>query len=942
MQIKGLADHVDDKQGVPGTLATLDNAQFLKEGKVSKLPGDTPLTTDIQGGGSLSGVTKYYSYENEILALAGHTMYSYSPTLNKWVNKGFCSSAFHTAKEVPSQMESQYNNKTIVFGGYRYFGDKVWDDTTGAFLGSHGAPLAELVVFNGHLYAVQYDSGAGTLQIGEMTSPLTAVSFSNISTGLGFGTLASVEVSGSYLYIVYWRSATGGHVWVNRLSTSLVAGTAVDVGAYTEKADAIAGSSGLLWVSVINSSGDRYITALSDDLILDFSPTLISGAYTSTGSSDIRRIAAVQSGSTLAVYMPVSTSGTGTDYDSIATNTITTSGTAGTATYFLRGFNIASHMFTLNSTDCMIVYSNQYLGANTGYVIDTSKNTYAVLNQESFTTSGNVYVSATNQLKFHTKIIRNPQVVTVSKISTSRRETITGKTGYQFIELWADGTYPPEALEINSVLHLSGSIAKIYDGVSVKHHGLLSAPFLQDFYTAGASGHLDAGTHSGAAVYEMEDAKGNIYKSPVSIKLDRSNPAVANRAAYFAIPHNSLITGLNPVLRRYRTVADGNIFYECTPESTITSAAAFTTVADADYYDSGSTDPLTDELPVYTTGGILDNAPNTPYRKGTIYNNRMVIAGCEVDRIINASKPLERYSGVSFAAGLDLSCEETENAEPVVAVMGMNSQLLIFKENNIYIRSGDFANNLGTNSSLSESEILSSNLGVKIEDVPSLIQTPIGIMFRSSLGGIYTATPQLQYIGAPVEDSDDLTINSAVVLADLPQVRFLTSSTTLIYDYVAQRWSRSTARTGVGSGLYNKTYFRGTAAGVAYVDTPSAFSTSAAFTSMRLVTNWISLAGIAGHQRVKRIYILGSYKSAHTLRIKIAYNYDPTYVQTEDVTPSSGDAYLHRIDLDQQKCTAFKISIEDVDSGTSGESYDFSGLMLEVGIKRGGIKLPFA
>src|SRR5207302_1775315 len=108
---------------------------------------------------------------------------------------------------------------------------------------------------------------------------------------------------------------------------------------------------------------------------------------------------------------------------------------------------------------------------------------------------------------------------------------------------------------------------------------------------------------------------------------------------------------------------------------------------------------------------------------------------------------------------------------------------------------------------------LASDLGC--QSPASVVETPAGLMFRSSKG-IYLLDRSLsvQYIGAPVESFNSLTVSGAFVLAYANQVRFTTvEGTTLCFDYVQAVWTVRTNEAAVGALSWNDqaTYLRSNA-----------------------------------------------------------------------------------------------------------------------------------
>jgi hypothetical protein len=109
---------------------------------------------------------------------------------------------------------------------------------------------------------------------------------------------------------------------------------------------------------------------------------------------------------------------------------------------------------------------------------------------------------------------------------------------------------------------------------------------------------------------------------------------------------------------------------------------------------------------------------------------------------------------------------------------------------------------------------------------------------------------------------------------------------------------------------------------------------------MRYVSGWLKLTNVQAFGRAYRVMILGRYYSAHTLTVKVKYDYDDSYVETYTITPDpSQGIYQFKIHLAKQKCESIKIEI--FDTGT-GRSLDLVGMMLEIGIKQGTAKINTA
>jgi hypothetical protein len=235
-------------------------------------------------------------------------------------------------------------------------------------------------------------------------------------------------------------------------------------------------------------------------------------------------------------------------------------------------------------------------------------------------------------------------------------------------------------------------------------------------------------------------------------------------------------------------------------------------------------------------------------------------------------------------------------------------------------------------------------------------------MFKSRKG-IYQITHglALEYIGVRVEAYNDRTITSAQIVGALNQVRFtLDIDTTLVFNYALGKWATFENHGALSSIVILNDYYYLREDGALYKENRSSFADAASPIKMRVETAWLSLTEMQGLQRVYRALIIGTYKSAHKLRVRVAYDFkdawvdeviiDPAqFVDTSrygDVSPygegiygGSGTPYQARIDFGIQKCQSIKLLIEDVQD-TIGEGLSISAITVMAGAKQGTGKLP--
>ena len=143
-----------------------------------------------------------------------------------------------------------------------------------------------------------------------------------------------------------------------------------------------------------------------------------------------------------------------------------------------------------------------------------------------------------------------------------------------------------------------------------------------------------------------------------------------------------------------------------------------------------------------------------------------------------------------------------------------------------------------------------------------------------------------------------------------------------------------------------------------WVQDPDSWNDNGEPIVLSLTTAWISAADVQGYERAYRVYLLGEYRSEHTLNFEVGYNYSPYFTQTgsfnindtyvlntygsqgygEDVYGGEFPLYQFTSHLSIQKCNTLRFKITDVQDyllDNYGEGFNIVNLSLEIGIKAG-------
>lgn len=499
--------------------------------------------------------------------------------------------------------------------------------------------------------------------------------------------------------------------------------------------------------------------------------------------------------------------------------------------------------------------------------------------------------------------------------------------------------------EIANDLHLGTGVLSLYDGQVVTEHGFHTYPIGALGVPAGAGGLLSAGSYSYKFTYEWIDSQGNLYRSspsdPLQVTTVSGTSQVALDLPTLRITNKYSGNGSTPVtplkIAIYRTQVNGLTY------NLVTTVTNDVTVDSLVYVDIAADSAILGNVELYTDGGEVPNGEPGAICAMTTYKNRLIVIPSEDRLSFWFSKTVVPNVPAEFSP--DFVQQIEPRGGDITAVAALDDKLVLFKKELIIATTGEGPALNGEGNDFNQGQVIATDTGCT--STPSVVLMPDGLMYQSAKGielldrGLGT-----HFIGAEVEEfTTGNVVVSATLIRKLNQVRFaINSGVILTYDYFVKdergigQWSVFTNYVGIASTAE----FQGVLAysmsngeiyqeNTGFQDRTGGGGSNNIAISIR--TPWISLAGLQGFQRIYKALILGEWKSAHTLLVEIAYDFNPTTVQTETIVASTlTTPYQWRILLARQKCEAVQFKISD--SGT-GESLRLSAIALEVGIKGG-------
>jgi hypothetical protein len=945
--------------------ASIDNMLSSKQGSLTKRTGYRGLT-------SLgSSATDIFSYGDELLAVVGNEIFTYSDTRDSWINKGNITSVSASidgsiiGPATISQVDYVELNGVGVYvyidtgDGYLYA--DVLDVETGARFQTRKL-LSSTTVYNpicvatGVSLMVLWGEGTAIKSVVVSTeSPESGVSAtaSTISDLNGTSRFFDACALGSNFIVAY--KATGGNLKLAYITQNNIAGsplvglpvpllTSYTLDGQPGICSGLVTGTDLTFSVTASMTGNHRIETYNSDLTLYDSVSL--GAL--VGSSYNRMTIVTKSTSPYVVEVFYTTTAYVTKYGS-ANITAGTEVTPDT----LRFSSIVMARPIIRDGVSYILLGH--------YVSGTLQETLFLLDVTNLVLAGRLlYSSAGSVLAGYTQRFAVAQVsgTTTAKIAVLRKARI----GNDFIPIYGVALATLEfaavrgQLDTNGVLLISGGFAQRYDGDVVTEMGFLLGP---DALTAASTpttgGSMSNGTYYYQAVYEWIDRAGNIERSlPSPILTVTLTGGTSTQRVVVSVPTLPWTQKYSKpaVVTLYRTQNAGTIFYKVSSDTSPVLNRLDTDLVQV-------TDTLADaSLPgrqlLYTTGNVLENVASPGFTTAIRLKQRVFVAGGECDDRVYYSK---QFSPGVIPEFSDLLYIQIGSA--VTALAELDDKLIIFTAGEMFVVSGEGPNQTGVDSTFSAPFRIAADVGCTIPE--SIATTPMGLMFMSSKG-IYLLDRGMNctYIGEQAENINDLTVVGSVVNTTNQEVLFMTlEGTTSRFDWKDKKWTTYSPQPSLATLTWKDkhTYLR--VGGTVMVSDDSYLDDGASYNA-RIETGWLQLGQVNGFQRVWSIVLLGRYIGEHRLVVRLRYDHRDSDEEVLTIDPNDAingtafgegatfgsDAvfgssasdkdgvYRFQVRPGHQKCQAMKLIIEDAFIGSAADSsFDLAGITLVVGVR---------
>jgi hypothetical protein len=451
---------------------------------------------------------------------------------------------------------------------------------------------------------------------------------------------------------------------------------------------------------------------------------------------------------------------------------------------------------------------------------------------------------------------------------------------------------------------------------------------------ASTTGSLAAGTYFFQIIFERRVA-GRLVRSAPSLPFDAVMPGGTGISIRVAPPPRPrlLVDGTDDiVVAVYRTLLDAGEdapYYRVAEAKLLNDDYVSIAIRDAD--GTGATSIDNNEQ-LYTGDGTLDNVPPPPMRQVKVWRDRVMFLLEENRRAFGWSKIIKPDIGLEWSDSFVFEVADEFGDFFGMAPLGNN--FVLFKRDAIYWFSGAGPDDTG-NGQFSEVIRLDGYPGTT--NGRSIVSTEAGVYFQAPDGVIWLLTPSLERtpIGEPCADIS-LTVVSSIEVPAKRQVRFHTASTTLVYDTIHRVWTTFTGQDALSAAsLSGRAHYLSTGAVVRRDDT--SYTESGTTYQAVLELSWLSIAGLAGYQRVWSGDVVGEATGAYSLAVVMGADFG-NGTSTKTVASSAlAAAFGHRVrfyvPMSLQQKTALRLRLQDDSPTTAGGLWE--GINLQCGFASG-------
>lgn len=519
---KGVDTKTDPKQVMPGKLLTLENCTFQRLDRFQKRPGFGVLAS-ISTGNAIA------AYNNELVALDGFNLYSYSKNQGAMNLKGQKVSCDLTVQSIIKNTYQQTAADSTIHssglacyawndsqGGVRY---SIFDTTTEQSVVTNVQVLStgnnpkvmSLGIYMVILICDQSSSPNHLIYYAINTAAPTVLPSPVMIGNIGNTNYFDASFFNSNVYIVF--SDSSSETSACSLSSALSLSSIKQVNEASNQLCIFGDPSNNVWVGY-NTSTPAVRAFILDPTLstLVLSPQNVTTSF--GGTNGPKNISGIYSGSNGSFFIEVDQDSNSYDHF-VETVTMSVTGSLGSVAQVLRSVGLYSKPFIYNSTIYFAVTYDSPLQP-TYFIINSSGQVIAKI-----APSNGGGLSKSGILAESNIVSISPETISFAYLFKDKLDAIDGniytQTGVNAGTVVFGGQTQTQVLGKNLIL--SGGIVSTYDGASVVEQGFNLYPEPISITRTYLGGTLSPGSYDYTALYEWTDNQGLLNQSAPSVAV---------------------------------------------------------------------------------------------------------------------------------------------------------------------------------------------------------------------------------------------------------------------------------------------------------------------------------------------------------------------------------------------------------------------------------------
>lgn len=487
------------------------------------------------------------------------------------------------------------------------------------------------------------------------------------------------------------------------------------------------------------------------------------------------------------------------------------------------------------------------------------------------------------------------------------------------------------AAVLGQTLYIAAGELLQYDGTRLTEVGFHIYPWVLSMIDSALGGAVAVGPYAYKSTWRCPNARGETERSTtatIGLVTVTGNSVTVPTIAPLTVTHKTTVP---PAVEFWRTIINP------TPEFpfylvTSNDPAALT---NPNRYEPN--DPTLSSLPQLTdllsdasiavletnpeNGGALENLSPPPAAIIVATDTRLFLAGVagDPDRVWYSR---ERNDGEVASFHDVLTIDIPRQGGAITAIWFQDETLYVARQSALYVVPGRGLDNAGGGAGFGPARVISADIGVISQE--SVVLTPHGTLFQSKKGWqlLDRSGSAVLYVGGAIFDYETETVLATSIAETQHHVRILTNQRVILWAYPREggaggsypqqmaaggQWGDWTVSDGVHACMWQGQHVILTATGPKVQQATYSNLTY----GLDVEETWIKVADLQGAARCRRVQPLGEARSEFLLRMRLAYNYDPTYV--DDVVWSLASGTLQVSHGPQRPaCEAIKVRLTAV------------------------------